>query len=98
MLFWRIQCFAWIHAPLLLGVGQVAKEYSEDKARQGGDLGWKRKNEVVAAFAEAAFALDVRPHVYPSPNVQHDPALKLPQHSIYFSTWAHTHYTLHFTV
>ena len=33
---------------------------SEDKARQGGDLGWKRRQEVVGAFAEAAFALDVR--------------------------------------
>ncbi|GMH32505.1 hypothetical protein BSKO_00339 [Bryopsis sp. KO-2023] len=38
---------------------EVAREFSEDKARQGGDLGWKRKNEVVPAFAEAAFKLDV---------------------------------------
>lgn len=39
---------------------QVAMQYSEDKARQGGDLGWKRRNEVVPAFADAAFALNVR--------------------------------------
>ena len=37
----------------------VAGEMSEDKARQGGDLGWKRRQEVVGAFADAAFALDV---------------------------------------
>lgn len=37
----------------------VATSMSEDKARQGGDLGWKRRQEVVGAFADAAFALDV---------------------------------------
>lgn len=37
----------------------VAGQYSEDKARQGGDLGWKTRQDVVGAFAEAAFALDV---------------------------------------
>ena len=35
---------------------------SEDKARQGGDLGWKSRQEVVAAFAEAAFMLQVCQH------------------------------------
>ena len=39
----------------------VAAELSEDKARQGGDLGWKGRQDVVGAFAEAAFKLDVRP-------------------------------------
>ena len=34
---------------------------SEDKARQGGDLGWKGRQDVVGAFAEAAFKLDVGP-------------------------------------
>ncbi|KAI8462939.1 MAG: hypothetical protein J3K34DRAFT_527390 [Monoraphidium minutum] len=38
---------------------QVASQYSEDAARKGGDLGWKRKKEVVAQFAEAAFKLQV---------------------------------------
>lgn len=37
----------------------VAGEMSEDKARQGGDLGWQRRQEVVGAFADAAFKLEV---------------------------------------
>eukprot|EP00891_Asterochloris_glomerata_P009381 jgi/Astpho2/9381/Aster-01650 len=37
----------------------VASGMSEDKARQGGDLGWKGRQDVVGAFAEAAFKLDV---------------------------------------
>lgn len=37
----------------------VAATYSEDKARSGGDLGWKTRQEVVGAFAEAAFKLNV---------------------------------------
>ena len=44
----------------------VAMQMSEDKARQGGDLGWKRRQEVVGAFADAAFKLEVTslfPHV-----------------------------------
>ena len=39
----------------------VASDMSEDKARQGGDLGWKGRQDVVGAFAEAAFKLDVGP-------------------------------------
>jgi NIMA-interacting peptidyl-prolyl cis-trans isomerase 4 len=35
----------------------VAREYSEDKARNGGDLGWKNRGEMVGPFQEAAFAL-----------------------------------------
>ncbi|RNF03358.1 peptidyl-prolyl cis-trans isomerase NIMA-interacting 4 [Trypanosoma rangeli] len=35
----------------------VAREYSEDKARSGGDLGWKRRGEMVGPFQDAAFAL-----------------------------------------
>eukprot|EP00879_Flechtneria_rotunda_P020382 GHRR01021444.1.p2 GENE.GHRR01021444.1~~GHRR01021444.1.p2 ORF type:complete len:116 (+),score=19.16 GHRR01021444.1:124-471(+) len=37
----------------------VAQNYSEDAARKGGDLGWKRRNELVGPFAEAAFKLQV---------------------------------------
>lgn len=37
----------------------VAAAYSEDKARQGGALGWKQKAQLTPAFAEAAFALAV---------------------------------------
>lgn len=33
--------------------------YSEDAARKGGDVGWKRRNELVGPFAEAAFKLQV---------------------------------------
>jgi NIMA-interacting peptidyl-prolyl cis-trans isomerase 4 len=35
----------------------VARECSEDKARQGGALGWKTKADLVGEFAEAAFSL-----------------------------------------
>eukprot|EP00879_Flechtneria_rotunda_P028848 GHRR01031080.1.p2 GENE.GHRR01031080.1~~GHRR01031080.1.p2 ORF type:complete len:100 (+),score=11.12 GHRR01031080.1:124-423(+) len=38
---------------------KVAQNYSEDAARKGGDLGWKRRNELVGPFAEAAFKLQV---------------------------------------
>ncbi|CAL5222074.1 g4380 [Coccomyxa viridis] len=37
----------------------VAAAFSEDKARQGGDLGWKSRQDVVGDFAEAAFKLNV---------------------------------------
>lgn len=45
----------------------VATQMSEDKARQGGDLGWKRRQEVVGAFADAAFKLEVTKHLPFSP-------------------------------
>ena len=38
---------------------EVATKYSEDKARQGGDLGWKQRGDLVGAFTEAAFELPV---------------------------------------
>ncbi|CEJ89412.1 Putative Peptidyl-prolyl cis-trans isomerase, PpiC-type [[Torrubiella] hemipterigena] len=37
---------------------EVAREYSEDKARQGGALGWKTKGSLDPEFEEVAFALD----------------------------------------
>ncbi|KAF2772973.1 FKBP-like protein [Teratosphaeria nubilosa] len=36
----------------------VAREFSEDKARQGGALGWKTKESVLPEFAEVAFELE----------------------------------------
>ncbi|XP_053425099.1 peptidyl-prolyl cis-trans isomerase NIMA-interacting 4-like [Nycticebus coucang] len=36
---------------------EVAAQYSEDKARQGGDLGWMTRVSMVGPFQEAAFAL-----------------------------------------
>ncbi|XP_040178762.1 peptidyl-prolyl cis-trans isomerase NIMA-interacting 4 [Rana temporaria] len=38
---------------------EVATQYSEDKARQGGDLGWMTRGSMVGPFQEAAFALPV---------------------------------------
>ncbi|XP_041483005.1 peptidyl-prolyl cis-trans isomerase NIMA-interacting 4-like [Lytechinus pictus] len=35
----------------------VAEKYSEDKARQGGDLGWMTRGSMVGPFQDAAFAL-----------------------------------------
>ncbi|XP_059139930.1 peptidyl-prolyl cis-trans isomerase NIMA-interacting 4-like [Physella acuta] len=36
---------------------EVAAQYSEDKARQGGDLGWMTRGSMVGPFQDAAFAL-----------------------------------------
>ncbi|CAG8976146.1 hypothetical protein HYALB_00010015 [Hymenoscyphus albidus] len=36
----------------------VAREFSEDKARVGGALGWKKRGELELPFEEAAFALE----------------------------------------
>ncbi|KAF7244802.1 Peptidyl-prolyl cis-trans isomerase NIMA-interacting 4 [Varanus komodoensis] len=38
---------------------EVAAQYSEDKARQGGDLGWMSRGSMVGPFQDAAFALPV---------------------------------------
>lgn len=35
----------------------VATKYSEDKAKDGGNLGWKRREELNGTFAEVAFKL-----------------------------------------
>ncbi|XP_072935744.1 peptidyl-prolyl cis-trans isomerase NIMA-interacting 4 [Epargyreus clarus] len=37
----------------------VAAAYSEDKARQGGDLGWMTRGSMVGPFQDAAFALPI---------------------------------------
>ncbi|KAH9941819.1 FKBP-like protein [Epithele typhae] len=36
---------------------RVAQEYSEDKAKAGGSLGWMTRGSMVGAFQDAAFAL-----------------------------------------
>ncbi|TFL04679.1 hypothetical protein BDV98DRAFT_501644, partial [Pterulicium gracile] len=36
---------------------KVAQEYSEDKAKAGGSLGWKIRGSMVGPFQEVAFAL-----------------------------------------
>ncbi|KAG8993304.1 Peptidyl-prolyl cis-trans isomerase pin4 [Tulasnella sp. JGI-2019a] len=36
---------------------KVAQEYSEDKAKAGGSLGWVVRGSMVGAFQDAAFAL-----------------------------------------
>lgn len=38
---------------------EVAAAYSEDKARQGGDLGWQIRGSMVGPFQDAAFALPI---------------------------------------
>lgn len=37
---------------------EVAREYSEDKARQGGLLGWKTRGSLDGAFEKAAYELE----------------------------------------
>ncbi|KAI0233945.1 Peptidyl-prolyl cis-trans isomerase NIMA-interacting 4 [Lamellibrachia satsuma] len=52
---------------------EVATQYSEDKARQGGDLGWMTRGSMVGPFQDAAFALPIsslqNPH-YTDPPVK----------------------------
>ncbi|KAF2151040.1 peptidyl-prolyl cis-trans isomerase pin4 [Myriangium duriaei CBS 260.36] len=36
----------------------VAREYSEDKARQGGSLGWKNREALLPEFGKVAFELE----------------------------------------
>jgi len=52
---------------------EVARTYSEDKARSGGDLGWMVRGSMVGPFQEAAFALPVSTIASP---VYTDPPIK----------------------
>ena len=38
---------------------QVATQYSEDKARKGGSLGWMDRGTMVGPFQDAAFQLPI---------------------------------------
>ncbi|KAK3744352.1 hypothetical protein QZH41_016487, partial [Actinostola sp. cb2023] len=52
---------------------EVATAYSEDKARQGGDLGWMTRGSMVGPFQDAAFALStstVDKPIYTDPPVR----------------------------
>lgn len=52
---------------------EVAAAYSEDKARQGGDLGWQIRGAMVGPFQDAAFALpisNVNNPVYTDPPIK----------------------------
>lgn len=52
---------------------EVAAVYSEDKARQGGDLGWMTRGSMVGPFQDAAFALPnstVNSPIYTDPPVK----------------------------
>nr|CAD7425933.1 unnamed protein product [Timema monikensis]CAD7442759.1 unnamed protein product [Timema bartmani] len=51
----------------------VATQYSEDKARQGGDLGWMIRGSMVGPFQDAAFALPISTVTSP---VYTDPPVK----------------------
>ncbi|KAF1816556.1 FKBP-like protein [Eremomyces bilateralis CBS 781.70] len=37
---------------------EVAREFSEDKARQGGSLGWKTRGSLIAEFEKMAYELE----------------------------------------
>ncbi|KPI93486.1 PREDICTED: peptidyl-prolyl cis-trans isomerase NIMA-interacting 4 [Papilio xuthus] len=51
----------------------VAAAYSEDKARQGGDLGWMTRGSMVGPFQDAAFALPISSVTNP---IYTDPPIK----------------------
>ncbi|KIW06360.1 peptidyl-prolyl cis-trans isomerase pin4 [Verruconis gallopava] len=37
---------------------EVAREFSEDKARQGGSLGWKTRGSLIKEFEDVAYTLE----------------------------------------
>jgi NIMA-interacting peptidyl-prolyl cis-trans isomerase 4 len=52
---------------------EIARQYSEDKARNGGDLGWMTRGSMVGPFQDAAFALPISTLANP---VYTDPPIK----------------------
>ncbi|KAI8351030.1 hypothetical protein B0O80DRAFT_456918 [Mortierella sp. GBAus27b] len=52
---------------------KVAEEFSEDKAKDGGNLGWKVRGSMVGPFQEAAFQLqpsEIGSPIYTDPPVK----------------------------
>jgi len=52
---------------------EVAAQYSEDKARSGGDLGWMTRGSMVGPFQDAAFTLSsstINNPIYTDPPVK----------------------------
>lgn len=43
----------------------VAEKYSEDKARQGGSLGWQARGQMVGEFQEKAFSAPIGKYTEP---------------------------------
>ncbi len=53
--------------------GNVAEKYSEDKARNGGSLGWMNRGSMVGDFQDAAFNLPtstVNQPIYTDPPIK----------------------------
>ena len=50
-------CIKYVSYYLGQKFDEVARLHSEDKARQGGDLGWMTRGSMVGPFQDAAFAL-----------------------------------------
>lgn len=44
---------------------EVARTFSEDKARSGGDLGWMARGSMVGEFQDAAFAAPIGKYTQP---------------------------------
>ena len=38
---------------------EIARKFSEDKSKEGGNLGWKIRGSMVSVFEDAAFGLPV---------------------------------------
>lgn len=47
------------------GFAEVAKTYSEDKARSGGDLGWQVRGSMVGEFQDVAFSAPIGKYTQP---------------------------------
>ncbi len=54
-----MEAMALLKSPDGGNFNSVAERFSEDKARQGGSLGWMTRGSMVGPFQEAAFALPI---------------------------------------